>query len=113
MERKQVYTVFRSIPYSYTGSLEKGINVFKASADGKKSFLLSKEWIGKIKSIMERICPAIMGTSRTNPAKYSIGYTLKEETGINAQSLSYVIPLLIEAGFCEVDKKTHEIKIIN
>jgi hypothetical protein len=53
-----------------------------------------------------------MGTSRTNPAKYSIGNTLKEETGINPQSLSYVIPLLIEAGFCEVDKKTREIKII-
>jgi len=78
----------------------------------RQSFRLRKDWIDSRKSIMERVCPAIMGTSRTNPAKYSIGNTLKEETGINPQSLSYVIPLLIEAGFCEVDKKTREIKII-
>lgn len=38
MKRKHAYTVFKGVPYDYTGSLEEGINVFKASGDEKGRF---------------------------------------------------------------------------
>jgi hypothetical protein len=110
-KKKHAKTPIQKIPYEYLGSLEEGLRVFKASADHKKAFHFTQEQIKSIKSVMLRICPAKMG-GRINPIKYSIGNALYEETGINPQSLCYVIPLLIEAGFCEVDKKTNEIKII-
>ncbi len=116
MEKKYAQTPIKRVRYEYIGSLEEGLQVFKASKDGKTSFKLDNELIGKIKSVMLRVCPALMGTNWENPPKYSIGYALKKETlirkKIHPQCLSYIIPLLIEAGFCEVDKETHEIRII-
>lgn len=113
MEKKKIaYTPIKRVRYEYTGSLEDGLDIFKATVDHKKPFHYSPEQIVKIKSIMSRVCPAIMGTDREKPPAYSIGETLLEETGINPQSLCYIIPLLIEDGFCKVDKKTNEIKII-
>lgn len=40
-----------------------------------------------------------MGACRDNPSKNSIGEALKMQ-GYSPQNLSYVIPLLIEEGFC-------------
>ena len=111
MEKKTARTPIKNVEFEYTGSLEEGMHVFRASADHTKSFFLSLELIEYIKSVMEEVCPAYMG-GRINPSVYSIGYTLLKKKGTNPQCLSYVVPLLIEAGFCEVDKKTHEIKIV-
>jgi hypothetical protein len=114
-KKKRAHTPIKRVRFQYTGSLEDGLNVYKASADGKRPFKLDYDLIKKTKSTMLRVCPAIMGTNWENPPKYSIGYALKETLKgekVHPQCLSYIIPLLIEAGFCEVDIKTHEIKII-
>lgn len=45
-----------------------------------------------------------MGACRDNPSKYSIGESLREQS-YSPQNLSYVIPLLIEEGFCVANDK--------
>jgi hypothetical protein len=45
-----------------------------------------------------------MGACRDNPNPYSLGATLLSH-GHSPQNLSYVLPLLIEEGFCMVNAK--------
>ncbi len=45
-----------------------------------------------------------MGASRDNPPQNSLGTVLKNERQ-TPQQLSYLIPILIESGFCEYSKK--------
>jgi hypothetical protein len=88
------------VNYRYNGSLEDGLEVFK----GSPSFKVSKELIDLIKSEIERKSPVLMGACRDNPNPYSIGRFLLDE-GYSPQNLSYVIPLLIDEGFCEASEK--------
>jgi hypothetical protein len=46
---------------------------------------------------------ALMGASRDNPPPNSLGDVLKRR-GITPQLLSYLVPVLIEAGFCTSGK---------
>ena len=41
-----------------------------------------------------------MGASRDNPPKNSLGFFIKKEKQF-PQQLSYLIPILIEEGFCD------------
>jgi len=86
--------------YKYNGSLDDGLEVFK----GSPSFKVSKELIDLIKSEIERNSPVLMGACRDNPNPYSIGRFLLDK-GYSPQNLSYVIPMLIDAGFCIASKK--------
>lgn len=86
--------------YKYNGSLDDGLEVFK----GSPSFKVSKELIDLIKSEIERKSPVLMGACRDNPNPYSIGRFLLDK-GHSPQNLSYVIPLLIDNGFCIASKK--------
>jgi len=45
-----------------------------------------------------------MGAFRDNPLQNSPGAVLKRE-GQTPQQLSYLVPILIESGFCEYSKK--------
>ena len=52
-----------------------------------------------------------MGASRDNPPKDSLGAVLKNE-GQTPQQLSYLIPILIDDGFCYADKKGKAFMVI-
>jgi hypothetical protein len=44
--------------------------------------------------------PVLMGANRKPLVANSVGETLCEKHGISPQVMSYVLPLLIEEGFC-------------
>jgi len=46
----------------------------------------------------------LMGASRDDPPKNSLGFLIREEKQ-SPQQLSYLIPILIEEGFCNFEKR--------
>lgn len=95
---KQTKTLM-GVGFKYEGSLDNGLIIYK-NIDIK----ISKIIINAIKSEIIRRSPVLMGACRDNPSKNSIGESLKMQ-GYSPQNLSYVIPLLIEEGFCAANDK--------
>lgn len=98
--RKQTKTL-TGVSFEFMGSLEEGLVVFRRYS----SFTISKIIIDIIKSEIRRQSPVLMGACRDNPNPYSIGATLLLKHGHSPQNLSYVIPLLVEEGFCLASNK--------
>ena len=86
--------------FEYTGTLRSGLVVlFKRS----KTFLKIKpEFIRTIRDEIEKRSPVLMGANREPLVADSVGETLSLEHGASPQVMSYVLPLLIEEGFCTV-----------
>ncbi|MRR16940.1 MAG: hypothetical protein EG826_10835 [Deltaproteobacteria bacterium] len=82
------------VGFKYEGSLDKEL-VIRKNIDIK----ISKANIDLIKAEIIKRSPVLMGACRDNPTKDSIGESLLRQ-GYSPQTLSYVIPLLIEEGFC-------------
>lgn len=95
---KQTKTL-RGVGFKYEGSLDNGLVIHKRISIG-----ISKDIVNAIKSEITRRSPVLMGACRDNPSKNSIGESLKAK-GYSPQNLSYVIPLLIEEGFCVANDK--------
>jgi hypothetical protein len=64
-----------------------------------------------VKSRIEEKREILMGASRDNPPKNSLGAMLKED-GQTPQELSYLIPILIDAGYCRHAEKGAAFKVI-
>jgi len=87
--------------FEYSGSLADGIRV---------TFKRSAQWIGPdiiavIRAEVSRRSPVLMGASRAPLVRDSVGETLRVDHGKSPQIMSYVLPLLIEEGFCRVNDK--------
>jgi hypothetical protein len=81
--------------FRYTGSLAAGLVVsFNFTA-----MKISPEIIRVIRAEITKRSPVLMGTSRKPD---SIGETLWTKHHVTPQVLSYVVPLLVEQGFCTV-----------
>lgn len=98
-EVKQAKTL-TGVEFKYEGSLDTELTIYQNSSINK----ISKENIAAIKTEIEQRSPVLMGANRTNPSKHSIGESLMIQR-YSPQSLSYVIPMLIEDGFCAVNNK--------
>jgi len=86
------------LEFEYSGSLATGLVIHKGTG-----VRISSGIIRIIRAEIERRTPVKMGACRDNPARNSIGETLAAVPGASPQYLSYVIPLLIEEGFCTVN----------
>ena len=95
---KQTKTLME-IGFKYEGSPDNGLIIYK-----KTKIRISREIVNAIKSEITRRSPVLMGACRDKPSKNSIGESLKMQ-GHSPQKLSYVIPLLIEEGFCMANDK--------
>jgi hypothetical protein len=95
---KQIKTLM-GVEFKYEGSLDDGLIIYK-----KINVFISKITVNAIKSEITKKSPVFMCASRDNPSKNSICESLKAQ-GQSPQSLSYVIPLLIEEGFCAASDK--------
>lgn len=95
---KQTKTLM-GVGFKYEGSLDNGLIIYK-----KINIKISEKIIKVIKTEIIRKSPVLMGACRDNPSKNSIGESLKMQ-GYSPQNLSYVIPLLIEEGFCVTNDK--------
>lgn len=82
------------VEFNYSGSLDDELTIYK-NTDIK----ISKFIIDFIKQEIELKSPILMGANRDNPPLNSIGKSLLDQR-LSPQNSSYVIPLLIEEGFC-------------
>lgn len=97
-EMKQASTLL-GVEFKYTGTLNTELIIYK-----NLNIKIPKKIIDAIKLEIEHKSPVFMGACRDNPTKHSIGESLREQ-GFSPQNLSYVIPLLIDEGFCAVNNK--------
>lgn len=87
--------------FDYTGSLTEGIVVRTT----KSSMSVKREIIEVIRSEISRRSPVLMGASRGPFVRDSVGETLRRDYGASPQTMSYVVPLLVEEGFCTVSAR--------
>lgn len=67
----------------------------------KSAIVITPFTIDLVKSAIVRSMEIPMGASRDNPPAISLGKILKDEKQ-SPQQLSYLIPILVERGNCEV-----------
>lgn len=90
------------VEFQYSGSLDTGLIV-------NKNIYISAKAIQMIRGEIQQRSPVLMGACRDNPTRNSIGETLLNN-GYSPQISSYVIPLLIEEGFCNAnDRRPYKI----
>jgi hypothetical protein len=86
--------------FIYSGSLKNGLEVhFERS-----STRISPQIIGVIRNEISRRSPVAMGANRAPLVQNSIGETLNLQHRVSPQVLSYVIPLLVDEGFCKANR---------
>lgn len=85
--------------FEYSGTLATGITVFFKPP---KKLRIRPEIIQVIRDEITRRSPVRMGANWNRPAPDSVGETLVLRHKQTPRVMSYVIPLLIEEGFCTV-----------
>src|SRR5271169_5055721 len=89
------------VPFEYSGSLATGLIVsFKNSA-----LRVTPEIVKIIRHEITERSPVLMGANRKPLVTDSVGETLAEKYGVSPQVMSYVLPLLVEEGFCTVSDR--------
>ena len=99
---KRAHTVMGK-QFEYWGSLDKGISVH--FGDSGADWFIPPAIIEVIKTQIAERSPVAMGASRKPLVKNSVGETLYREHQFSPQAMSYVLPLLIEDGFCTISDK--------
>jgi hypothetical protein len=89
--------------FKYRGSLETGISV--QFEDSGADWVVPAEIIEVIKAQIAERSPVLMGASRRPLVKDSVGETLYRDYGFSPAAMTYVLPLLVEAGYCTVAPK--------
>lgn len=87
--------------FKYSGSLETGLMIHFTSSPAMK---ISPEIIAVIRREIDERAPVKMGANRAPLVPDSVGETLAERHGVSPQVMSYVLPLLVEEGFCTVSE---------
>jgi hypothetical protein len=87
--------------FEYSGSLATELVVKFRNTQLK----ISPKIVAAIRREIERRSPVKMGANRKPLVANSVGETLYEQHRVSPQVMSYVLPLLIEEGFCSVTSK--------
>jgi hypothetical protein len=85
--------------FEYSGSLATGLTVFFKPPHKKT---IPVEIINIIRHEIEKRSPVLMGANRQPLVGNSVGETLALNHNESPQVMSYVLPLLVEEGFCTV-----------
>ena len=85
-------------PFAYEGSLASGLVLHMPSS----TFKIDTSAIAFIRGEITHRSPVLMGANRDPLVKNSVCEALRTQTGKSPQFLSYVVPLLVEEGFCRV-----------
>ena len=97
----QVGTTLMGKQFKYEGSLATGLKLhFDTSV-----LWIKPETIQVIREQIDHRSPVLMGASRSPLVRNSVGETLALEYGVSPQVMSYVLPLLVEEGFCSVSRR--------
>ena len=88
-------------PFGYDGSLDTGLVIHMP----KSTMRISADSIAFIRDEIQRRSPVLMGANRDPLVRNSVGETLALQAGKSPQLMSYVLPLLVEEGFCRVSSR--------
>ncbi|RJR48120.1 MAG: hypothetical protein C4576_08770 [Desulfobacteraceae bacterium] len=101
--------------FHYKGDLREELIVYPSDGEGMAqdefALAITPFTTNLVKSVIRERREILMGASRDNPPKNSLGSILKNRNQ-TPQQLSYLIPILIESGFCEYAKDGKAFKII-
>lgn len=86
--------------FKYRGTLATGISI--DFGDTGADWDIPVEIIKVIKTEITKRSPVLMGASRKPLLKDSVGETLYREHGFSPAAMTYILPLLVEDGFCTV-----------
>jgi hypothetical protein len=94
-------TTITGVQFEYSGSLTTGlIIVFNSSA-----LKITPEIVMIIRHEITTRSPVLMGANRKPLVADSVGETLWMKYKTSPQVMSYVLPLLVEEGFCTVSDR--------
>ncbi len=95
-------------PFQYKEYPDGDIIVYSSDADGnlqeKSAIAITPYTINIIRQAIQRRKEIALGASRDKPSLDSLGALLKSE-GQSPQQLSYLIPILAQAGICRVRRQ--------
>lgn len=95
-------------PFECAGTLATGITVFFTPPHKK---IIPSNIIRVIREEIIKRSPVLIGANRDPLVADSVGETLAERHNESPQVMSYVLPLLVEDGFCMVnDRKPYVIR---
>jgi hypothetical protein len=101
--------------FRFKGNLHEELIIYPSDKEDqpqdKFALAITPYTIELVKSRIEEKREILMGASRDNPPKNSLGAMLKED-GQTPQELSYLIPILIDAGYCRHAKEGAAFKVI-
>lgn len=99
-------TTVTGTAFEYSGSLDGGLTVqFK-----KSTLKIHPQIVQVVRNEISMRSPVLMGACFKPLVTDSVGETLWTEHKISPQIMSYVLPLLVEEGFCRVsDSKPFKI----
>jgi len=101
--------------FRYKGDLQEELIVYpsdnEAIEQDRFALAITPFTTSLVKAAIKERREILMGASRDKPPKNSLGAILKEY-GQTPQQLSYLIPILIEAGFCDCIRDGKAFKII-
>ncbi len=86
--------------FKYRGSLDKGISI--DFGDMGADWFIPAQIIEIIKAEIAERSPVLMGASRKPLLKDSVGETLYRDHGFSPAAMTYVLPLLVESGYCTI-----------
>lgn len=91
--------------FRFKGSLAEELIVYPSGSEGqpqdKSALAITPFEIALVRRLIAERSPLRMGASRDNPPEGSLGHFFKRE-GLTPQHLSYLIPILRQAGECRV-----------
>jgi len=90
-------------PFTYSGSLATGLTIQFGNAG--KVMNIPVRIIDIIRTEITRRSPVLAGANRDPLVPNSVGKALYEKHCFSPQAMSYVLPLLIQEGFCTVSDR--------
>jgi len=94
-------TTVTGVRFEYSGSLATGLIVSFPTSRLK----ITPETVRIIRHEITNRSSVLMGANRHPLVANSVGETLAEKYGLSPQVMSYVLPLLIQEGFCAVNDR--------
>jgi hypothetical protein len=101
--------------FRFKGNFGEELIIYPSDKDGlpqdRFALAITQFTVNLVKSSIREKGEILMGASRDNPPKNSLGAILKDNAQ-TPQQLSYLIPILVDTGFCESASEGKAFKII-
>lgn len=93
--------------FQYKGTSDGEIIVYPSDKDGnpqsRSAIVITPHTVRLVKRAIKKATTIKMGASRDRPPTGSLGALLKEQKQ-SPQQLSYLIPILVDEGFCSASR---------